>query len=49
LPGSAPEVRLLLDVFLLDKSLHELRHELTSRLHWVGIPLRGLLQMLGQS
>jgi maltose alpha-D-glucosyltransferase / alpha-amylase len=49
LPGSAAEVRLLLDVFLLDKSLHELRHELTSRPHWVGIPLRGLLQMLGQS
>ncbi|MCI0685011.1 MAG: maltose alpha-D-glucosyltransferase [Gemmataceae bacterium] len=46
LPGSRAEIQALLAVFLLEKSLHELRHELEFRPHWVAIPLRGLLQLV---
>jgi len=39
----------LLDLFLLEKALYELRYELDHRPDWVGIPLHGLLEFLGES
>ena len=37
----------LLDLFLLEKALYELRYELDNRPDWVRIPLRGILKLLG--
>jgi maltose alpha-D-glucosyltransferase/alpha-amylase len=36
----------LLDLFLIDKALYELRYELNTRPEWVRIPLRGLEDLL---
>ncbi|MDD1615002.1 MAG: maltose alpha-D-glucosyltransferase [Methylococcaceae bacterium NSP1-2] len=36
----------LLDLFLLEKALYEVRYELDSRPNWVGIPLLGVLSLL---
>jgi len=49
LPSSIEDRRLLLDVFLLDKALYELRYELENRPTWVGIPCRGVLQVLDEA
>ncbi|HEX2252440.1 MAG TPA: putative maltokinase, partial [Thermoanaerobaculia bacterium] len=46
LPGGADELALLLDVYLLEKALYELRYELNNRPGWVGIPLAGILQLV---
>ena len=46
LPPNRKETLALLELFCLEKALHELGHELEHRLTWVGIPLRGLLQLL---
>ena len=45
-PRTVPELQLLLDVFMLDKALYELRYELNNRPDWVMIPLRGIIQLL---
>jgi maltose alpha-D-glucosyltransferase/alpha-amylase len=45
-PKSRPEQQLLLDVFMLDKALYELGYELGSRPDWVGVPLRGIVEIL---
>lgn len=45
LPGPE-QVQALLEAFLLEKSLNELGHELDYRPHWIGIPLRSILQSL---
>lgn len=37
----------LLDLYLLEKSLYELRYELNNRPDWVAIPLAGLRSVLG--
>jgi maltose alpha-D-glucosyltransferase/alpha-amylase len=51
--GSAPFVLAdpvqrasLLDLFLIEKALYELRYELNTRPEWVRIPLRGLEDLL---
>jgi maltose alpha-D-glucosyltransferase/alpha-amylase len=49
LPRSVEELRVLLDVLLLDKVVYELEYELNSRPDWVNIPLQGLLQLLEDS
>jgi len=36
----------LLDLFLLEKALYEVRYELDNRPDWVAIPLRGILSLL---
>jgi maltose alpha-D-glucosyltransferase/alpha-amylase len=45
---SEPDASLrgLLDLFLLEKALYEVRYELDSRPDWVGIPLFGILSLL---
>jgi maltose alpha-D-glucosyltransferase / alpha-amylase len=48
LPENDDELRLLLDLFVLEKALYELGYELSSRPDWVEIPLLGILHLLGQ-
>jgi maltose alpha-D-glucosyltransferase / alpha-amylase len=38
----------LIDLFTIEKALYEVRYELGSRPDWVHVPLRGLLELLGQ-
>jgi maltose alpha-D-glucosyltransferase / alpha-amylase len=44
LPSSPEEVKLLLDVYLVEKAVYELGYELNNRPGWVTIPLQGILQ-----
>ncbi len=46
LPRAAEERALLLEFYLLDKAIYELRYELDNRPEWVGIPIAGLLELL---
>ena len=45
-PGDAASFAALLDLFLIEKALYELRYEIANRPDWVEIPLRGLLGLL---
>jgi maltose alpha-D-glucosyltransferase/alpha-amylase len=47
LPPMQDSRRTMLELLLLDKALHEIDADLTHRLEWVGIPLRGALRLLG--
>ncbi|MDQ6692712.1 MAG: maltose alpha-D-glucosyltransferase, partial [Candidatus Dormibacteraeota bacterium] len=49
LPPDETGRTILLDTFLLEKALYEVRYELNNRPEWVGIPLRGVLQLMGVS
>ncbi len=40
------ETRGLLELFLLEKALYELKYEIDNRPDWVRVPLRGLLEIL---
>lgn len=46
IPSSPQQFAVLLDAFLLDKALYELRYELGHRPDWLPIPLRGVLELL---
>jgi trehalose synthase-fused probable maltokinase len=46
-PNDPEELRLLLDVCILEKAIYELGYELNNRPSWVGIPLEGILETLG--
>jgi maltose alpha-D-glucosyltransferase/alpha-amylase len=46
IPPSREDLAVLLDVFLLEKAVYQLGHELRTRPAWVGIPLRGLGHLL---
>ncbi|MGH8057651.1 MAG: phosphotransferase, partial [Candidatus Entotheonellia bacterium] len=46
LPQGLEELQVLLDAHLLEKAVYELSYELNNRPDWVGIPLRGILQLL---
>ena len=45
-PASDDELRLLLDVLMLEKALYELLYELNNRPDWVGVPLAGLRELM---
>ena len=45
LPLEKSSLRRLLEAFLLDKALYELRYELNNRPSWVRIPLSGILSL----
>jgi len=47
LPDSDEDFRILLEAFLLEKSVYELGYELDNRPGWLSIPLRGILGLLG--
>ena len=47
LPADETGRKVLLDAFLLEKALYEVRYELNNRPTWVGIPLRGILGLMG--
>jgi maltose alpha-D-glucosyltransferase/alpha-amylase len=47
LPPAADDLATLLDVYLLEKAIYELRYELNNRPDWVAIPLAGILELLG--
>jgi maltose alpha-D-glucosyltransferase/alpha-amylase len=44
-PADDGSFRALLDLFLVEKALYELRYEIANRPDWVEIPLRGLLEL----
>ncbi|MCX6020713.1 MAG: hypothetical protein NTZ05_03100 [Chloroflexi bacterium] len=46
LPPTRAETQLLLDVYMLDKAIHELLYELHHRPEWVRIPIESILQMV---
>jgi maltose alpha-D-glucosyltransferase/alpha-amylase len=46
LPRTAEELRILLDVYLLEKAIYEVGYELNNRPEWTKIPLRGIEQVL---
>jgi maltose alpha-D-glucosyltransferase/alpha-amylase len=45
-PGNDATMQALLRLFVLEKTLYELRYELDNRIDWVRIPLAGLTQQL---
>jgi maltose alpha-D-glucosyltransferase/alpha-amylase len=47
LPQAREELQVLLDTYLLGKSVYQLGYELNNRPDWVRIPLKGILQMVG--
>jgi maltose alpha-D-glucosyltransferase/alpha-amylase len=48
LPATRQELSLLLDISLVEKAVHELGFELNHRPDRVGVPLQGILQVLGE-
>lgn len=46
LPQSREGLKVVLDAYLLDKAIYEVNYELNNRPDWVGLPLRGVLQVL---
>lgn len=46
LPQKREDLRVLLDAYLLEKAIYEVRYELNNRPDWVRIPLRGILDLL---
>ena len=41
-----PELKVLLDAYLLEKAVYELGYELNNRPDWVKVPLQGILQLM---
>ena len=48
-PREHQSAQLLLNVYLLEKALYELRYELNNRPQWAYIPLHGILQVLEET
>lgn len=47
LPQSAEEVQMLLEAYLLEKAVYEVGYELNNRPTWLGVPIQGILRILG--
>jgi maltose alpha-D-glucosyltransferase/alpha-amylase len=45
LPPGIDDFRKLLDIFLVDKALYEVRYELNARPAWLRIPLMGIMSL----
>jgi maltose alpha-D-glucosyltransferase/alpha-amylase len=45
-PANADLAARLIDVFMLERALYELRYELENRPDWVGIPLAAVLEQI---
>ena len=48
LPKRRDQLQLLLDLLLLDKAVYELNYELNNRPDWIEVPLRGIVDLIGQ-
>jgi maltose alpha-D-glucosyltransferase/alpha-amylase len=48
LPQDREHLAILLEAHLLEKAVYEVGYEINNRPHWVNIPLRGILGLLGQ-
>jgi maltose alpha-D-glucosyltransferase/alpha-amylase len=48
LPRPGTERSVLLNFFLLEKAVYELRYELNNRPEWVAVPLEGILQLMAE-
>ncbi|HYG69371.1 MAG TPA: putative maltokinase, partial [Anaeromyxobacteraceae bacterium] len=46
-PADPDELRDLLELYLVEKAVYELRYELNNRPDWVALPLEGLAQLAG--
>jgi maltose alpha-D-glucosyltransferase/alpha-amylase len=46
IPKSKEQLRLLMDVFLLEKAIYEISYELNNRPEWLIIPLQGILDLI---
>ena len=46
LPASKQELKGLLNLYLLQKAIYELNYELNNRPEWIGVPIRGILDIL---
>ncbi len=46
LPRTREDLEVLLDTFMLEKALYELRYEINNRPDWVPVPIRGVVQLL---
>jgi len=44
-PADGTSLGSLLDLFLIEKALYELRYEAANRPDWIAIPLRGVLEL----
>ena len=40
------QARALIELFVIEKALYEIRYELDNRPEWVGIPVRGILELM---
>ena len=47
LPRTDDELRILLDLYLLEKAVYELGYEASHRPEWIHLPVKGILQLLG--
>ncbi|MGZ5041554.1 MAG: alpha-amylase, partial [Usitatibacter sp.] len=47
-PADPESFHALVDLFLLEKALYELRYEIANRPDWIAIPARGLTELAGQ-
>jgi maltose alpha-D-glucosyltransferase/alpha-amylase len=46
LPPQESDLQMMMDAYLLRRTLQELGHELNHRLEWVAIPLQGILELM---
>jgi maltose alpha-D-glucosyltransferase/alpha-amylase len=46
LPHTREELSTLLDTYLLEKAIYELRYELNNRPDWIKLPLLGILSLM---
>ncbi len=49
LPRTRSGIGALLEIFLVEKAIYELKYELNSRPEWVLVPIQGILDILGSS
>jgi maltose alpha-D-glucosyltransferase/alpha-amylase len=47
LPQGLEGLKSVLDAYLVDKAIYEVNYELNNRPDWVGLPLQGILQVVG--
>jgi len=46
LPAKSEKLRIMLDCYILEKTIYELGYELNNRPDWIKIPLHGIQQMI---